>query len=167
MPSPGLFHTFFFNFSDSNAAPVHVSGGGYPGWMAGVITPSLFGILGAWIDARWALVKYHWRLIRRVHHLSAESKYVVSKVLDVLEHPNYPTAQKAVRVTATTLGFSRPEAWKGLNRQMKDSPGRAENTFRHLNACELLRTTASSTLANWDQNLFVELAYHGFTYSRH
>ena len=43
---------------------------------------------------------------------------------------------------------------------MKSSPGRAENVFRHLNACQITRETAGSTLTNPDCNLLVELAYH-------
>ena len=166
MPSPGLFHSFFFNFSDSNAAPVHIGRGGYPGWQASVIAPSLFGMVGAWIDARWALVKYHWRLAKRVHALSRESQYVVTKVIDTLEDRRYPFAQQGVRKTAKTLGFSRPEAWKELSRAMKADPGRAENTFRHMHAMKLLRELSGSTCTNPDANLLVELAYQGFTYTR-
>lgn len=167
MPTVGLFHaTFRWNFSDTNAAPVRFSRGGYAGWQAGVVLPSLLGFLGAWIDTHWAMVKWHWRFATRVHGLSQESRAVMVKALDALEDPRYPHAQQAVRVTAKTLGFNRPEAWKGLNRHMKDSPGRAENTFRHLNACALLRTTSPSTVTSWDQHLMVELAYHGYTFTR-
>lgn len=167
MPTIGLYHRFYWEFSDTKAAPVPIpSKGGYPLWQAGVIAPSLLGMLGAWIDARWALLQWHWRLATRVHRLSRESKAVVLKTIDALEHPCYPHAQTAVRKTATTLGFNRPEAWGGLKRELKASPGRAENTFRRLNACSLLRDLSPSTLANWDQNLFVELAYHGYTVTR-
>lgn len=84
----------------------------------------------------------------------------VEKAHDLTQHTAYPAALEAVKKTATTLGFNRPEAWHGLSRQMKSSPGRAENVFRHLNACQLTRETAGSTLTNPDCNLLVELAYH-------
>jgi len=35
-----------------------------------------------------------------------------------------------------------------------------------MNACELLRNGVTSTLANYQQNLYVELAYQGYTISR-
>lgn len=84
----------------------------------------------------------------------------VAKAQDLTKHPAYPFALEAVKKTATTLGFNRPEAWQGLSRHMKSSPGRAENVFRHMNACQLTRETAGSTLTNPDCNLLVELAYH-------
>jgi len=162
MPTIGAFHTKYWEFSDTNAAPIHVGVTGYPLWQASVVVPSLFGIIGAWIDARVALVKWHWRLARRVHQLAPESKGVLLRALTALEDPRYPAARAAVRATATTLGFNRPEAWKPLSQHMKAEPGRAENVFRHLNACRLLRETAGSTLTNPEQNLLTELAYHGF-----
>jgi len=167
VPTVGLFHTNYWEFSDTNFPRISTNAaGGYPMWQASVITPSLFGIVGAWIDARVALLKWHWRHATRVHRLSRESRGVIERVLSVVEDPRYRVAQEAVRATSKTLGFNRPEAWKGLSRQMKDQPGRAENVFRHMNACELLRKGASSTLANYEQNLYVELAYHGYTISR-
>ena len=84
----------------------------------------------------------------------------------LMAHPAYPAAVEAVKKTATTIGFNRPEAWQGLSKQMKSSPGRAENTFRHLYACQLTRETAGSTLSNPDCNLLVELAYHEFAKGR-
>lgn len=87
---------------------------------------------------------------------------VLQQADSLLHHPAYPFAQDAVRKTATTLGFNRPEAWQGLSRHMKSSPGRAENVFRHLEACRLTRETCGSTLTNPECNLLVELAYHDF-----
>jgi hypothetical protein len=78
----------------------------------------------------------------------------------LVAHPAYPAALAAVERTRTTLGFSRPEAWQALSRQMKQSPGDAENVFRHLQACQWTRETAGSTLSNPDCHLLVELAYH-------
>jgi hypothetical protein len=86
----------------------------------------------------------------------------LERAQSLMNHPAYPFAQEAVRKTATTLGFNRPEAWQGLSRHMKASPGRAENVFRHMNACQIVRNTAPSTLTNPDCNLLVELAYHDF-----
>ena len=85
---------------------------------------------------------------------------VVEHVKALRTHPAYPIALHAVAETATTLGFNRPEAWQGLSRQMKASPGRAENTYRHMRVCELVRAQSPSTLSNPDCNLLVELAYH-------
>jgi hypothetical protein len=85
---------------------------------------------------------------------------VLTRATALLQHPAYPAALEAVQQTATTLGFNRPEAWQGLSRVMKASPGRAENIFRHMRACELTRELSPSTLTNPDCNLLVELAYH-------
>lgn len=167
MPTIGIHHTKYWEVSDTSGPIVHVTGGGgYPAWQASNITGSLFGVVGAWIDEHWALLKWHWRLARRVHRLSVESRAVLLRTLDLMESPIYPVAQGAVRQTATTLGFAHSEAWKGLNREMKESPGRAENVFRHLYACRLLRETAGSTMTNPQQNFAVEVAYVGFTISR-
>jgi len=91
---------------------------------------------------------------------------VLAESQRLLNHPAYPHALEAVQKTATTLGFNRPEAWQGLSRHMKSSPGRAENVFRHLEACRLTRETAGSTLTNPDCNLLVELAYHEWSKGR-
>lgn len=167
MPLQGWAHTFYWETSDTSAAVVHLSGGAvYPHWQSAVITPSLFGMIGAWIDARWALVQWHWALARRVHGLPRESRAVLLRVVDSLESPAYPAAQQAVRTTATTLGFNRQEAWKDYARELKSDLGRMENVYRHLKACHLLRDAAGSTLTNPQQNLLTELAYHGFTVTR-
>ena len=60
---------------------------------------------------------------------------VLEHVKALRAHPAYPIALQAVAETATTIGFNRPEAWQGLSRQMKSSPGRAENTYRHMRVC--------------------------------
>jgi len=167
MPTVGLFHTNYWEFSDTNFPhPSTTVGGGYPAWQAAVVTPSLFGILGAWIDARLALVKWHWRLATRVHGLSKESRAVVLRTLDTLESADYPKAQAAVRKTATTLGFMKEPNRSEVIKYMKATEGRIENVYRHLHACRTLSETAGSTLANYQQQLFVELAYHGYTISR-
>lgn len=94
--------------------------------------------------------------------MPVEAPMLLIKAGSLLNHPAYPIAQDAVRRTARTLGFNRPEAWQGLSRQMKTSPGSAENTFRHMQACQWTRAEAPSTLTNPDCNLLVELAYHEF-----
>lgn len=166
MPLVGEFHEKYWNLSDTNLPPVHLGRGGYPGWQAGSIAPSLFGIIGAWIDARWSLFKWHWRLATRVHRLTTEQKKVLLITLDALESPWYSAAQSAVRKTAVTLGFNRPEAWKQYSHAIKASPGRAENIFRHVRATELARESMTSTITNPPLNLVTELAYHGFAVKR-
>lgn len=162
MPTVGTFHTFYWEFSDTNVAPVAISRGGYPGWQASVIAPSLLGILGAWIDTWMVRLKWWIRFAPRVHRLTTERRDVLVHVLTALESPAYGAARKAVRETAVTLGFNRPEAWVPYSRALKASPGRAENLFRHVRACELTRDYTSSTLANPTVHLVTELAYHGF-----
>ena len=156
-------HTFYWEFSDSNAAPVIQAGdGGYPHWQAAVIAPSLFGVLGAWLDTHLARIKWLYRLVRRITRLDRERRLVLVQTLTMLEDPAYQTARTCVRETATTLGFNRPDAWKDLSREMKADMGRAENCFRHLRAMHRLRVLHSSTLSNAQQNLVTELAYQGF-----
>lgn len=170
MPVVGEFHGFFWDgVPGSTAGQPQPPGGptrpGYPGWQVSVIAPSLFGVIGAWLDTRWAQVKWWLWFGRRVNALDRERRAVLLTVLDRLDSPAYPLAQAAVRQTATTLGFNRPEAWIQLSREIKASPGRAENQYRHLNACTLLNAAsraAGSTLSNPVQHLTVELAYTGF-----
>ncbi len=163
MPPVGLFHTFYWEFSDTVVPPVLAPGfGGYPMWQASVVAPSLLGVVGAWIDTRWEQIRWFWSLCRRVHELRKPQRDVLMRVLGLMEHPNYPIARTAVRTTATTLGFNDPKMWKGLSTHMKAVPGRAENEYRHLNACALTRQ-AGSTMTNPTCNLLVELAYHEYT----
>ena len=101
----------------------------------------------------------------RVSDLGPTQRAVIERALTLVESPHFPIAQSAVRVTATTLGFSRPEAWQQYSRAIKGSPGRAENVFRHIKAHELTRQGArdlGSTLSNPTAHLLVELAYHEF-----
>lgn len=166
MPTVGEFHQMFWNVSSTFVPPVHISGGGYPGWQGGVITPSLFGMIGAWIDARWALVKWHWTLAKRVHRLSKESRAVILATLDTVESPAYPHAQAAVRKTATTLGFNRPEHQRTLKHLWFGQPGPTDNIYRRLNACQLLRASAGSTFTHPEEDYLIAVAYRGFTISR-
>lgn len=165
MPLIGEFHTKYWENSDTNAAPVHIGRGGYPAWQASVITPSLLGMLGAWLDTKLAQWRWWKPVIGRVNALDAEQRGVLLLALESLESPGYRCAQAAVRQTAVTLGFNRPEAWKELSREVKDSPARAENNFRHLLAARktgLALKAQGSTLTNPELNLTTELAYHGF-----
>lgn len=167
MPTIGIFHTKFWEFSDTNFPHASTTvGGGYPAWQAAVITPSLVGIVGAWIDARWELLKWHWRFAVRVHRLSYESRGVLSRALTSMESPAYPKAQAAVRRTATTLGFMNDPNRAEVIKYMKDTPGRVENVYRHLHARKALSAAAGSTLANHELNFLTELAYQGFTITR-
>lgn len=165
MPTVGTFHTFYWEFSDTAITPVAVTHGGYPVWQSAVIAPSLFGTIGAWIDHQWGRLKWAYRLIRRIEGLGSEQQAVVFRVLDLVEHPQYPTAQAAVRATATTLGFNKPQAWVALSHEIKAHADWAENTWRHLRSCHGLNVTAraqGSTLTNPELNALVELAYQGF-----
>jgi hypothetical protein len=166
-PLVGEHHQRYWNLSDTNVAPVHIGRGGYPLWQASVIAPSLFGMLGAWIDTQMDRIKWFYRLFRRIEKLDTERRAVLLQTLDTIEAPTYTLAQVAVRETARTMGFNRPEAWTQLSRALKDSPGRAENTFRHLEACRRLRQASAasgSTLTNPVQHLTTELAYAGFAW---
>ena len=158
-------HEFYWDVSSTAVAPIAPPPmGGYPLWQTSGVTLGfgLGGALSLWERAVDA-VTWFWTLVRRSYRMDREQRAVVLTVLDGLSHPAYPVAQKAVRKTATTLGFNRPEAWKELSRELKGSQGHAENAFRHLEACRLLRANLmASTVTNPECHLIVELAYHGF-----
>lgn len=101
-------------------------------------------------------------LEQRIQALDPERQAVLQRSLTLLESPHYVTAQKAVRETATTLGFDRPEAWKDLARHMKADLGRTQNVYRHLKAMSVLRAQSHSTFTNPEANFLTELAYQGF-----
>lgn len=152
-------HTNYFATSDTIApTPLGPTHGGYPLWQA---SNSAVGSLFGGLQPYWERLVAWLRSWRR-QTVQPTSGSPLERAEALLQHPAYPFALEAVKKTATTLGFNRPEAWQGLSRQMKSSPGRAENVFRHLNACQLVRETAPSTLSNPDCNLLVELAYHEF-----
>lgn len=154
-------HRVYFNNSSTVVAPTLAdSGGGYPRWQASNIAiGSLFGALHVYLERVWAWLVVQWRRLRPAP-APAPPAGVRDHVDALLAHSAYPAALAAVEKTATTLGFNRPEAWQGLSRHMKSSPGRAENVFRHLEACRITRETCGSTLTNPDCSLLVELAYH-------
>jgi len=168
VPTVGSFHSFYWNDATPSTVVIVPTGrgvGGYPAWQASVITPSLFGVVGAWIDHQVQRLRWALRLVRRIERLDAEQRDVLSRVLTTLESPAWPVARVSVRQTATTLGFNRPEAWIHLSRELKASPGRAENTYRHLQTCTTLRNRLreqGSTVTNPQMHLVAELAYQGF-----
>lgn len=168
MPTIGSFHSFYWTDTTPSTVVVTPSAGirgGYPAWQASVIAPSLFGVIGAWIEHQTQRLRWALRLVRRVERMTDEQQAVLERVIVSLESPAWPVARVAVRTTATTLGFNRPEAWITLSREMKASPGRAENTYRHLQTCTHLRAMLreqGSTVTNPQMHLVAELAYQGF-----
>ena len=155
-------HTFYWEVSSTAGAPPKANArfGGYPAWQSGVVMGSgwgaLFGLITDWLICLWVVFQGY-------RKLDPESRVVVQKTLTVMTHPAYPVARLAVRKTATTLGFNRPEAWKELSRELKSDPKHAENAFRHLEACRLVRANLlNSTVTNPELHLITELAYHGF-----
>ena len=122
-----------------------------------------FGLLAAWLSMWWDRLRWWQRLAPSVHALPDYEKGVLLQVLRLLSHPAYPLAKSSVKKTALTLGFNRPESWLDLGRHLKQSQGLAENTYRHLEACRLLKANLlESTLSNPETNLMVELAYHRY-----
>ncbi len=169
MPVVGEFHSVYWSVSDTAVpVPPGPSRGGYPGWQSGpnsIVIGVGFGGIAPWFERAWAALRWCLRWWPRLYRLDAEQRRVMEHVVDALESPHYRVAQTAVRGTATTLRFNRPEAWIHLGRALKAAPGPAENTFRHLEACRRLQASIAeigSTLTNPQLHLTVELAYHGF-----
>lgn len=164
MPLQGWAHTFYWENSDTAVAGVSRLIGHYPAWQTAAVTlGTMFGgVLPFW-ERFWDRWRWFWRAQPRCARLDAEQRRVLLKTLDALEHPAYRIARSSVRKTATTLGFNRPEAWKELSRELKGSACHAENAFRHLEACRLVRANLiDSTVTNPECHLIVELAYQGF-----
>ena len=100
---------------------------------------------------------------------AADAEAVLDAVARALQHPAYGAAHRAVRQTATTIGFNSPQAWVKLSHTIRDHSAWAENTWRHLNACHLTQDAIAaqgSTLCNGDRHLLVQLAYAGFAKRR-
>jgi hypothetical protein len=156
-------HTFYWEVSSTVVAPPPTASatGGYPAWQGGVVMGSGFGAIVAMVlDWLSCLVT----IMRGYYKLGTEDRAVVTRTMTYLAHPAYPVARLAVRKTSKTLGFNRPEAWKELSRELKSDPKHAENAFRHLEACRLVRANLlNSTVTNPELHLITELAYHGFT----
>lgn len=159
------FQQNYWLISDTKAPPpTPPSRGGYPGWQA-VIIASLFGAL--WDAGRAALAKWRWvwTLVTRIRGLDRDRQLVVQRTLEMVEHQNYPMAQAAVRQTATTIGFNRPDAWRPLSHVLKRDQGQAENVYRHMQTVELLQVASrasGSTLTNPELHFLSELAYQSF-----
>lgn len=183
MPTVGPFHGFYWNFSDTNVAPVAPTGrGGYPGWQASVTATAVvfwppLSAIQPWIDRlRWAWQtwRFVWRhaqdervwldtWLTRLAACDPEQRAVLERVILAMSDARWPVARQAVRTTATTLGFADPQAWIPYGRELKSDPGRAENVYRHQKAMRHLRDAYSSTLTNPQQNLVIELAYQGLS----
>lgn len=86
MPLIGQYHTFYWESSDTTPAPKIVSRGGYPGFQAAVITPSLLGIFGAWIDTKMAQLKWWWRLHRGVAAIPPSQRQRVCEYVVRVQH---------------------------------------------------------------------------------
>lgn len=163
MPLKPFQRNYWLN-SDTRVAPISVGRGGYPAWQISIVG-SLWGAMGDHLVALWRRVCWAWWLRRRVVALDRDRQVVLLRTLDVLESPHYPLAFAAVKATATTAGFHRPEVWKGLWHGLKTDVGQAENTFRHLNTVALLREAArqaGSTLTNPELHFLSEVAYQGY-----
>lgn len=165
MPLQGEFHRNYWENSDTRTTPVGTARllAFYPAWQGSVVLGSILGGAAPYFERFWDRLGWWFRAQPRVMALDPEQRLVLLKTLEALEHPAFPLAQKAVRKTAVTIGFNRPESWTELSRTMKRSAGAAENTYRHMEACRLLQSNLlTSTLTNPQTNLMVELAYHGF-----
>ena len=138
--------------------PPVVSRGGYPGWQAGVVTPSLFGAIGAWWDGWTEWLVQWWRFDRRVAALPKPRRDVLLHTLDLLESPAYTTARLAVRKTATTPAFNRHESWKPDWQRLKTHKPTQERFFRYVHACHVTVDRLPSTIRPDDLSLAVVLA---------
>jgi hypothetical protein len=169
VPTLWAHQTYWVN-SSTNVA-VAGSVGGYPLWQSAPLSLVLgVGLGGAeplyvrfmtWVrQVRWALGTA-WRLRR----LDPERRAVLERTIVQLRSPTYTHARVAVRTTARTLRLNEPAAWAKLSHDLHRKAEWAENTYRHLHACdlteEMLRADGSTT-SNPDRNLTVELAYCGF-----
>ena len=158
-----VFHRLYWENSDTVVTPVVVPRGGYPTWQSSVVFGSGFGACVIWWDAVSDWIRWSWTIIIRSYRYDRERRIAVVKALDILEHPAYPLARAAVRKTATTIGFNRPEAWRDLSRDLRENRCHAENAYRHLEACRLVRANLlTSTLTNPECQVLVELAYQAF-----
>lgn len=131
----------------------------------------MFGPIGAWW-AEWSQwIRERWALIQRIDRLSKGRRIVLLDTLQTLESPVYDHARRAVRDTAMTLGFNKPEVWVEYSRAVKGTPRRAENVFRHVRAVDLLQTSWAATapgstttvLSNPRKDLLVQLAYQEYS----
>lgn len=172
MPILSWAHSQYWSPAPSTFVPPPPGPGrpGYAGWQAGVVSMGPFGYLSAWWHAWSAWVRDWWRLCRRVAALPEPRRVVLLHVLSALEGPIYPYAKRAVRETATTIGFRDPYSWTAYSRDMKSNPAKAENIWRGVRARTLTQegwaaTAPGSTttrLRNPDLTLITELAYQEY-----
>lgn len=170
MPTLGAFHTFYWE-NTSTVTSVVQSVGGYPLWQSAPLSlvlgigfggaEPLYQRFVAWLQQiRWAL-----GTSLRLRRLDRERRAVLDRVVTQLQGQLYPHARVAVRTTARTLRLHEPTAWAKISHDLHRKYSWAENTYRHLHACdlteEMLRADGSTT-SNPDRSLTVELAYHGF-----
>lgn len=181
MPTVGIFHTHFW---ENTGGPSAIPSGppplwNFPLWQSaglhlviwGVPLPSWTGIqeraravrdaIRHWVHER-RLDAQAWRICRRIR-TQPDGDEALTVLQRALDSHAYPLAAYAVRKTATTLGFNRPEAWLELSRAMKRDPGSAENQYRHMEAVRLVRVNAlAKPVGNPEANLLVEIAYQVF-----
>lgn len=165
MPVVGEFHTHYWENSSTAVTPVITASSvkQYPAWQSSFVVGSLFGGILPFYERARDWLTWLWRSHPRIMRLDPEARLVLLKTLTALEHPAMPLARSSVRKTAVTLGFNRPEAWRDLSHALKRSAGDAENTFRHLESCRLVRANLlNSTVTNPECHFIVELAYQGF-----
>ena len=169
MPLFEEFHEHFWGGPSTSPPPPPstIVAFGYPAWQASVVAPSLFGGLGAWWDHILDLARWWWRFGLRVHRLNAERRQLLVHLLSTLESPLWSSAQRAVRDTATIIGFREPKVWKDLWMGLRANPGVAENAARHVEACNRFRRQIASTVTHAQEQLIVELAYHDFVLHPH
>lgn len=177
MPTILTFHTHFWENS-GQAQPPEDHGPpprwNYPLWQGSHVQMVIWGVPGTvaasrrviaavrhWIAERRLDVQA-WRIVRRLR-THPDGDAALALITAALESPVYPLAGFAVRKTATTLGFNRPEAWLELSRAIKRDPGSAENQYRHMEAVRILRVNAlQQPIGNPEANLLIELAYQIF-----
>lgn len=161
-------HEFYWDVSSTVVEVIPEAKGGYPAWqsaplgMLGVAWGVPLDRLVAWMKRLWWAICAAWRW----SGYPVERRRVLFRVERAMQDPYWTLGLKAVHETANTLGFNNPEAWVAYGREIKSDPGRAQNIFRHQRAMGLLRDSLKadygSTLTNPDQNLIIELAYHGW-----
>lgn len=163
MPSFLLFHEQYWDVLSTHNVfiPPPPSKAGYPTWQATVIAPSLFGMIGAWLDTKLAQFRWWKAFYHRITALSKAKRSLLLHTLTTIESPHYAHAFTAVQQTSQILGFNKPDAWIHLKRELKDQLGESENVMRHLEAVKRMKLVSGSTFTNPQAHFLVELAYQG------
>ena len=155
------FHTHYWEFSDTSVTPIAVSVGGYPVWQASVITPSLLGILGAWIDTRWVQVKWYGSRLRQLMRLSPRGKQAIVAVLDALLWVPEPRLSYAI---GADLNQPLKKSHRTTAQQKEDREAALTNIALALKhpafgpACMAVRETAQ-TLGFNQPNAWIKLSH--------